>query len=249
MHLDLPTPRCRTILLILAVVAPGGPAQVSWEQVIPAGMAPRRNHAVAYDSVRDRLVVFGGRVEYSRQEVDETWEWDGVEWSERTPLARPGERHAAAMTFDEARGVAVLFGGFSAGALGDTWEWDGTNWTERFPEHSPDAGAWFSMAYDTRRRRAVLFDGRALWAWDGTDWQPLPTAESPPGRSHPRIAYDDQRDRLVLFGGQDSLGTRNDTWEWDGSTWGERIPATVAAGSTSSSRSISALPAYDPASI
>jgi cysteine-rich repeat protein len=41
---------------------------------------------------------------------------------------------------------------------------------------------------------------------------------SPSPRSGHVMAYDATRDRVVLFGGYD--GTyRNDTWEWDGSTW------------------------------
>ena len=40
------------------------------------------------------------------------------------------------------------------------------------------------------------------------------------------MAYDSQRGRVVLFGGYGDSGGLADTWEWDGSTWVERTPAT-----------------------
>lgn len=35
------------------------------------------------------------------------------------------------------------------------------------------------------------------------------------------MAYDAARRRVVLFGGRDLVGTKNDTWEWDGGYWTE----------------------------
>ena len=36
------------------------------------------------------------------------------------------------MTWDDARGHVILFGGFDGSPLGDTWSWDGTDWS-RWP--------------------------------------------------------------------------------------------------------------------
>ena len=48
------------------------------------------------------------------------------------------------MTYDAARGEAVLFGGNSdSGRLGDTWTWDGAHWRVPFVAHlhlSPGSG-------------------------------------------------------------------------------------------------------------
>jgi hypothetical protein len=40
------------------------------------------------------------------------------------------------------------------------------------------------------------------------------------------MAYDSARKRLVLFGGIGDSSNFADTWEWDGDTWVERMPAT-----------------------
>lgn len=40
------------------------------------------------------------------------------------------------------------------------------------------------------------------------------------------MIYDSPRGRALLFGGFGG-GNRNDTWEWDGTTWVDRTPASV----------------------
>ncbi len=55
---------------------------VVWAQVRSATTTPlpRREHGMAYDSARQRIVLFGG-AGGSRQFGD-TWEWDGKVWTE-----------------------------------------------------------------------------------------------------------------------------------------------------------------------
>src|SRR5207249_671924 len=88
--------------------------------------AARYGHAMAFDSVRKRTVLFSGDAD------DETWEWDGTDWMQRVPAAAPPARMFSPMVFDVSRGVMVLFGGDMAGfAASDTWEYDGATWTQR----------------------------------------------------------------------------------------------------------------------
>lgn len=64
------------------------------------------------------------------------------------------------MAYDRARGVTVLFGGFSgSNLLNDTWEWDGTTWAQASPTTSPTARVLHAMAYDSTRGVTVLFGG------------------------------------------------------------------------------------------
>ena len=42
---------------------------------------------MAYDAKRRRVVMFGG--EHASGITGETWEWDGVRWTKRTPVATP----------------------------------------------------------------------------------------------------------------------------------------------------------------
>src|SRR5262249_32180113 len=46
---------------------------------------------------------------------------------------------------------------------------------------------------------------------------------SPTARYHAAMVYDSQRARTVLFGGATSSGPNGETWEWNGTTWTQRM--------------------------
>jgi hypothetical protein len=68
---------------------------------------------VVYDPVRQRIVMFGGQSDtlIGAPNRDDTWEWDGNDWTERFPASRPSPRQYHDMVFDAARQRVVLFGG------------------------------------------------------------------------------------------------------------------------------------------
>jgi len=77
------------------------------------------------------------------------WEWDGTNWTQRLPATSPPIRSHHMMTFDTARSVAVLFGGYHpvVAYLADTWEWNGTSWTQRFIGGFPPHRSVGGLAY------------------------------------------------------------------------------------------------------
>jgi len=89
-------------------------------------------HKLAYDSARGVIVLFGGHTLVSGY-YDDTWEWDGVDWVQRTPAHSPSARFSHSLSFDSERAVTVLYGGFNDNEFGDVWEWDGVDWIERIP--------------------------------------------------------------------------------------------------------------------
>jgi hypothetical protein len=205
-----------------------------WTQKNPVTHPPGRyDHALAYDSGRGCVVLFGG-YDYGINFSD-TWEWDGTDWTEKNPATSPSARDGHALAYDTTRGRAVLFGGYGKG---DTWEWDGTDWTEKNPVTNPPARVNHALAYDSARGRVVLFGGEQngvglysdTWEWDGTDWTQKNPVTSPPARSGHALAYDTTRDRVVLFGGyitdDNGVVRVSDTWEWDGTNWILKNPAT-----------------------
>ena len=183
---------------------------------------PRMGHAMAGDTARDRLVLFGGTRNFSGT-MDDTWEWDGTGWTPMNPANSPPARFVHGLAYDESRSRTVLFGGTGVGwsTLADTWEWNGSNWTQRFPAHSPPAGSARAMVYDSVRSRVVLlsvWDGSGgTWEWDGTDWTQRFPVHSPPASG--QMAFDEDRGRTVLF------TPALETWEWDGTDWTKRSPA------------------------
>jgi hypothetical protein len=183
---------------------------------------------MVYDVARGRCVLFGGLDTGSSRARDETWEWDGTRWDQRSPAVRPAARFAHAMAYDSARGRTVLFGGRDEWSrpFGDTWEWDGTVWTRLFPVTGPTPSWGRAMTYDSWRNRTLLYDGQT-WEWDGANWTQRFPNRSPGHRPDTHLSFDSARGRAVLFGGRISgyPGTPvADTWEWDGTDWTLFLP-------------------------
>ncbi len=227
------------------IVLPQSAVAATW-QPGEQRLSARYRHVTAYDSTRQRTVLFGGFGAAGR--LADTWEWDGSSWMlQRTPVAPPA-RAFASMTYDSIRQRVVLFGGdASDGFLADTWEWDGVAWTERTPAVSPSARRGHVLTYDAARQKTILFGGESgdhtnladTWEWDGQNWTWLEPGVSPAARRHAALSYDSTRQRLVLFGGFGS-NMLDDTWEWNGSTWQRRF-----SPSSPSPRGEHAM-AYDP---
>jgi len=211
----------------------------TWSLLHPLTSPPGRvQHAMAYDSTRRRLVLFGGRDELNVSFGD-TWEWDGVTWNHRFPSTSPPPRRQHAMTYDPVRGRVVLFGGSAGmGALGDTWEWDGDTWQQRVSATSPVAQVLAGLSYSPARQRIVMFGGAnsETWEWDGTNWTGYTQATSPPPTPYAAIWFDAARVKTILAASDGLL------WEWNGSWVSRAASPTMPSGGTGLRSS-----AYDPA--
>ena len=116
-------------------------------------------HAMAYDSARGRVVLFGGYGRSGRRRRHVGVGRDHVDGADaRGEPARPLRARDGLRQRAGARGaLRRASDGFSF--LGDTWEWDGNDWVEAAPAESPAARGYHAMAYDGARARAVLFGG------------------------------------------------------------------------------------------
>ena len=184
----------------------------------PQSPGDMQEFAFATDPVGRRGVIHGGQTDL------QTWTWSSAGWAPRS-VAGPPNLVGHAMTYDAARSVFVLFGGYtSTFVVNDTWTWDGAAWLRRTPAVSPPPRQGHAMAYDERRSRVVLFGGldqtrlADTWEWDGAAWMKKTSARAPAARQAASMTYDVARARVVLFGGAAS-GPLNDTWEWDGIDW------------------------------
>ncbi len=203
---------------------------LTWQQMTPATDVPsaRSNYAFAYDALRGRVVLFGGRESAANAPAD-TWEFDATGWRKLAPPgAVPAARRIVASTYDLARGRVVMFGGFSSTLAADTWEWDGTKWLDVTPASGSPPGRYgAAIGYDHVRQRTVLFAGTDgptsflgdTWEWDGISWQPRPSSPAPNARWITSGTYDSQRSRFVIFGGGDAGRAYDDIWSWDGQSW------------------------------
>jgi hypothetical protein len=216
------------------------PAQGSWTKYVPPIPVERDQPGMAFDKVRNEIVLFGGNNSDAPQKRNDTWTWNGTKWTEKNPATKPSKRLLVAMAFDEARGKILLFGGFdnadpNGGTLGDTWIWNGNTWTQQTPSISPPPRYGAGMVYDAVTQTVLLFGGYGTggeindtWSWNGTTWTQLHPAASPPARTYPAMSSDPARNRIVLFGGYNffSGGALNDTWTWNGTTWTQQLPVT-----------------------
>ena len=231
-------------------VAPYGQIDSTWEwdgtrleRRLPDPSPPaREEHALAYDSGRAKVVLFGGYSSVAgscgpedSDDCSDTWEWDGVAWIRREPPISPPGRHGTALAYDAARRETVLFGGRWLAANGvrhlqDTWAWDGSDWTERAAASPPSPRFGHRMVYDPLRQRVVLFGGGDAdaavgdtWEWDGGAWERRDPPTGPAARFTPAMAWDGQRGAVLLYGGIDG-SPFDDTWSWDGAEWSRLSP-------------------------
>ncbi|PYJ93930.1 MAG: hypothetical protein DME23_25600, partial [Verrucomicrobia bacterium] len=133
---------------------------------------------MAYDAQRQEVILFGGKLPGGEQ-TNDTWSWNGTNWSALSPATAPTIRSGHAVAYDEVRKRITLFGGSS---LNDTWVWDGTNWLQRIPQRIPPARNGHTLTSVPPRGSLFLFGGndavgtalRDTWLWDGTNWQQGP---------------------------------------------------------------------------
>jgi sugar lactone lactonase YvrE len=204
-----------------------------WNQLLPVSSPPARYlHGMTYDAGRGQVVLFGGSSQGNW--LNDTWLWNGTNWTAASPTVSPTPRSAFGMTYDATQGQVVLFGGRLSASTwsSDTWIWNGTTWNQASPSASPTERSNMTMVFDAAHGNDVLFgglvDGTAsndTWIWNGTNWaQASPSAE-PSARYSYSMVYDAAHGQVVLFGGVDLFGSYlNDTWVWNGTTWTQLSP-------------------------
>ena len=203
----------------------------AWSSVAPSGGPPdlRSRHSAIYDSVRDRMVVFGG--------TNGTDLWGDLwsltfagtpAWTLLTPAGTPPPpRVGHKAIYDATRDRMVLFGGDdgSGDPPGTAWAlpFASPTWAALSPSGPTPNGRFDHVAVlDTAGDRMLVFGGLSdvptnellsLGLSGGTSWTTLsPAGGPPPPRTSHAAAYDTPRDRMVVFGGQGSGVLYQDAW-------------------------------------
>jgi len=223
----------------------------NWNLRQPATVPPARlGTTIVYDAARGETIMFGGgQALLGGPFLDDTWRWDGTDWTQLFPAHAPSARGACAGYFDPIRDVVVIHGGFLSGfaTSDEMWEWDGTDWTQQTVSPRPSARAVHQLVWDEHHGVAVTHGGclqigvsmTDTWTWDGSAWTQHAVGRSPGARCDYAIAYDAARRRTVLFGGtfvDQATGLFldiGDHWEWDGSAWTMRTPIGAAPSARS----------------
>jgi hypothetical protein len=184
-------------------------------------------HVMAYDSFRQRGLLFGGHGWSWPVYLDDLWTEDGGVWKRVNPTSPwPPGRMFASAAFDEFRNTLVVFGGSNTKTLGDTWVFDGFRWVEVPAGNGPSRRRDAAMVYDPNTRSVLLFGGGYVetspqvafndtWSFDGSRWIELQPATRPPVRMDAKMVFDAARGRVVMTSGAWTQFL-TDTWAWDG---------------------------------
>ena len=135
-----------------------------WTNVQTAsGPGPRAFHAMAVDSTRRKLVLFGG-CDQSLQPRNDTWEFDlsgTPNWTQRFPAHNPPGRTRHGMAYDRKRQRTMLYGGLAGPSpFSDVWEWDGSDWAQRtYANMAPEFGDAIASHDPVRDRMITVSNG------------------------------------------------------------------------------------------
>ncbi|MBV8516609.1 MAG: hypothetical protein JO197_04320 [Acidobacteria bacterium] len=213
-----------------------------WTQRFPAHQPPPRTaHTMTYDSLRQRVVLFGGRrsptvIKGPITFYNDTWIWKNNDWTQVDTGNAPEPRAFSSMAYDPQRDRVVLYGGSHLAADGttveqyyDTWEFDGTTWT-KLTTTQPQVIKPL-LTYDPIRKEIIMLGAKSdvstvMYRYDGATqtWnQFTPTAPAilPPCVNESAMAFSEHAGGILLNGGLCSTTTpaADETYFWNGSTW------------------------------
>jgi hypothetical protein len=208
-----------------------------WQEMKPGhSPSPRIDASMAYDEKHGVMVLFGGEDKSESYMLDDTWLWDGKDWTAVYPENMPSARRGAQMFFDGETGKLILSGGFSwtnsdiskndktPNPSGDTWTWDGENWQFVSSMDQPITVTNSTVTYDPVRKRAVVLDITRMLVWEAGSWKTASPTGFPQNRFGSALAINPKDGKILFFGGLADGKQFNDTWSLDGNTWKKLNP-------------------------
>jgi len=182
----------------------------AWDTLITAGVPPTwaGGQSVAYDPVRDRVLVWDGRAATGIWQLSlaGTPTWSPLDVA-GTP---PPDRSLPAMLYESVNDRLIVFGGDTAN---DAWEIplaSSPTWSAITPSGTPPAALGSgTCVLDGLRHRLVVFGmgNGQFWALS-LQGSPTWTSLTPQGTSHPFSSaiymgaiFDATHDRIVTYGG------------------------------------------------
>ncbi len=139
-------------------------APACWRAVTLQGYrpSPRAQHAMVWDPVVGRVVLYGG-LGPSRTPLRDTAEYDcqSRSWARRMPRSQPSHSFASGMVFDPElqRSVTAAGSNRPGSSTAGTWAWDGADWTELPVASHPGPRVEHGLSYDEARGELLLFGG------------------------------------------------------------------------------------------
>jgi hypothetical protein len=172
-------------------------------------------HAMAYDNIQKKVIMNGGYNNLTGEYFNDTWTWDGNDWTQLPSDNIPPQDGHALVNFQSENKVVAMPTSWTM----DTWEWNGKKWSEIASLPNPSRIQSGSV-YDSQNKRIVFFGGahqsdfyNDTWVFGGITWHLLNIPLSPPARYGHVMFYDETRHSIIMFGGTGTYKLFNDTWE------------------------------------
>lgn len=155
-------------------------AAPTWTRLAPTGTLPaaRFLHAWTYDPNTNQGILFGGRINYPFQNLNDLWRLSNANglngtpaWTQVVPAGGPpSTRAGATVSYDSARNRMILFGGALGGdspCSNETWVLANANGTGGTPTWTPLAPTGVAPSprfthtqiYDPGSNRLTIFSG------------------------------------------------------------------------------------------
>jgi len=188
---------------------------VAWKEISKSGPSGRRAHAMAYDSKRKKIILFGGYNGTSY--LNDVWTYGATGWTKIKATGGVPKVARHSIVYDQKNNQIVMFGGENStnNQLGSTWVLQGTKWTEA-SKIGPHARKGQAMAYYPISRTTILFGGgytnssdvylKDTWEWNGIEWVELPIS-GPTARVYHGMVYDSKAKKIFL-----TLGAKGSTY-------------------------------------
>lgn len=204
----------------------------AWTQRLVAGPPPRFGAAMA--NLGNKVVLYGGQPSFGVGGLDggadlynDTWEWDGTNWTQRMVAGPSIPFISPSMT--SLGNKIILVGDIDNTLPPEMCEWDGNSWTQLHPVTPLPTVLMYTtfpiIASSGTGAVAIAFLARyaptPTYTWDGMNWTQRMVA-SPISRVSASMAT--LAGNAVLFGGGETGGgpMLSDTWLWDGNSWTQR---------------------------
>jgi hypothetical protein len=197
----------------------------NWTQLAPRGPRPagRVGHSAVFDSIGNRVIVFGGV--NSNVAFGDIWALTlngDPSWNLLTPSGSlPPARFDHAAVLDPGRRKMIVFGGaaYGPGEPDDVWLLDladETRWTKLAAAGSGPPEGPHAAVFDERGDRMLVVSGPAGPTWTlsfsgETAWVELPAPGDLPRMSTESAILDPRRERVIAYRGSDPPSL----WAWD----------------------------------
>lgn len=213
----------------------------SWTKRHPTTSPPPSQGAVmAYNPPTRTVVLFSGvgngYAAGTSKPFDETWIWNGRNWSKRHPRTSPPRAHNFVFSLDPSSGNDILFGGCNtSGCNNATWQWNGHTWRQIHTAHSPPPMSNEILTSSGVGSGLVLYGGvkchpgslkqsrtkTVTWIWRGDDWHAVRVTPRPL-RYTGGAAAPAGTEGAIMFGGRRTeppVGMSKATWLWRRTRW------------------------------